>query len=761
MAYISLYRKWRPQTFAEAIGQEHIVQTLTNALETGRVAHAYLFSGPRGTGKTSFARLLAKGLNCVHGPTGTPCNECDNCIRITRGTSVDVIEIDGASNRGIDEIRELRERVKYAPIEGRHKVYIIDEVHMLTNEAFNALLKVLEEPPEHVNFVFATTEAHKVPATILSRCQKFDFRRFSTAQLMYQLEKVSKSEGVEAEPQALTLIARHAEGGMRDALAILDQCVAANGQSLSVSGVTKVLGVVRREALADLAQHILDRNLAGGLKLIHALIDEGVETRQLLKDLSAYMRDLVLLKAAPGESNLVAAEGVYLEKMQEQVRQVPLEQLLPVVDTLTRAETEMRWSTNPALAIELTLVKTTASMAESKTSSPEVDSAIKALEQRVARLEEILRRGAVSQSETRAAAPSKPVPSTGPAHVERSAPAHTMPMSGSAPFYEEATQRQAAARAKPAQSAQPAQGGQPAHSAQSAQSSQSRTVVGSAADMELLHTIKSMWPDLLATLKKERYITLEAFLRVGTPGQVQGKTLVVYFTPTHRFHQANVEDPKHRTIIEQMIKRLIGRDISIATATGAPPAQILAPDAKAADADRPDAATTEAAKADTAKMNAGPVNAPAGGLTSASSAAQSSAPSGKVPFGASTEGSLGGISDAPFGVAEAGNAPSSGLPSSKKADAMIPVLGNESAGKPAERAMPSTGPGEHVGEEPHDHVMPKDVFDASEAKVDTKTHDLDMTLSPPTADKQDIRQSPSVQKALHFFGGRIVEVRHD
>jgi DNA polymerase-3 subunit gamma/tau len=208
MAYISLYRKWRPQTFAEAIGQEHIVQTLTNALETGRVAHAYLFSGPRGTGKTSFARLLAKGLNCVHGPTGTPCNECDNCIRITRGISVDVIEIDGASNRGIDEIRELRERVKYAPIEGRHKVYIIDEVHMLTNEAFNALLKVLEEPPEHVNFVFATTEAHKVPATILSRCQKFDFRRFSTAQLMYQLEKVSKSEGVEAEPQALTLIAR-------------------------------------------------------------------------------------------------------------------------------------------------------------------------------------------------------------------------------------------------------------------------------------------------------------------------------------------------------------------------------------------------------------------------------------------------------------------------------------------------------------------------------------------------------------------------
>ncbi len=296
MTYLSLYRKYRPQTFAEVIGQEHIVHTITNALNSGRVAHAYLFAGPRGTGKTTFARLLAKGLNCAKGTTGSPCGSCDQCERIASGFSVDVIEIDGASNRGIDEIRELRERVRFAAVEARSKVYIIDEVHMLTNEAFNALLKVLEEPPANVVFIFATTEAHKIPPTILSRCQKFDFRRFNLAQTLTLLEKVVAAENVNAEQEALALVARQAEGGLRDALAILDQCLAMDPQTLTVQTVVHVMGIVRRDALAQLSANLLKADLAATLQLVNELLNEGVDVRQLARDLALYVRDILLVK---------------------------------------------------------------------------------------------------------------------------------------------------------------------------------------------------------------------------------------------------------------------------------------------------------------------------------------------------------------------------------------------------------------------------------------------------------------------------------
>ena len=302
MAYMALYRQWRPQNFDSLIGQQAIKTALTNALSTGRIAHAYLFTGPRGTGKTSTARILAKALNCEQGPTPTPCDHCDNCQRITAGTSMDVIEIDAASNRGIDEIKTLRDQLSFAPVNSRYKVYIIDEVHMLTTEAFNALLKSLEEPPEHVVFILATTDPHKVPATIHSRCQRFDFRRVTVEDIIEHLAMVAQASNITIDQEALRLIAIQAEGGMRDALSLLDQC-GVMSKNITTTTVREVLGIVGREALRDLAASIGRQDLSAALEKLNFLLEQGKDVRQVISELAEYLRALLLYKTAPSFSD--------------------------------------------------------------------------------------------------------------------------------------------------------------------------------------------------------------------------------------------------------------------------------------------------------------------------------------------------------------------------------------------------------------------------------------------------------------------------
>ena len=353
MAYMALYRQWRPQDFDALVGQQAVKTALKNALASGRIAHAYLFSGPRGTGKTSTARILAKALNCEQGPTPVPCGHCANCERIAAGTSMDVIEIDAASNTGVDDIRELREQVSFAPVDGRYKVYIIDEVHMLSTGAFNALLKTLEEPPAHVVFILATTDPQKIPATIHSRCQRFDFRRVTIDEIVEHLAMVAKSSGIEADEEALRLIAIQSEGGMRDALSLLDQC-GVMAKQVTAATVREVLGIVGREALRALTEAIGQKNLPEALAKLNLLLEQGKAVRQVLTELMEYLRALLLYQAVP------AYDEIYLTDTSEVLAKLaPLfssERLMAAEERLYSALQELRGALRPRITAELCLL---------------------------------------------------------------------------------------------------------------------------------------------------------------------------------------------------------------------------------------------------------------------------------------------------------------------------------------------------------------------------------------------------------------------
>jgi DNA polymerase-3 subunit gamma/tau len=357
MAYQVLARKWRPQTFEEVMGQEPITRTLQNALAGGRVAHAFLFSGPRGVGKTSVARILAKALNCEAGPTPHPDNTCQMCREITNGSSLDVLEIDGASNRGIDEVRDLREKIKYLPAQGKYKVYIIDEVHMLTKEAFNALLKTLEEPPAHAVFVLATTEPHKVPVTIMSRCQRYDFRRIPTGVIQAHLAKLAEQEGWHIDPEGLALVARAAEGGLRDAQGFLDQVVTFGGDGVNAAEIARILGVTDRGSLLGALQAIINRNGPDLLNLIEALYTQGHDLGRFYQDLILYARHLLVAGLHPEARHLAAVADTEWDDLIRLAGQVPTVHLHNLLSVLLQGEEELKRSPQPRLALEVLLLR--------------------------------------------------------------------------------------------------------------------------------------------------------------------------------------------------------------------------------------------------------------------------------------------------------------------------------------------------------------------------------------------------------------------
>lgn len=358
MSYLVLALKYRPQTFDEVVGQEHVSETLKNGIASGKVAHAYLFSGPRGIGKTTTARILAKALNCKEGPTSQPCNKCTSCVEISRGSSLDVLEIDGASNRGIDEIRALRENVKFAPVSSRYKIYIIDEAHQITHDAFNALLKTLEEPPRHIIFMLATTQPEKIPPTILSRCQRFAFKLIPQKKIFERLDYIVGEEKLKIEKEALNIIAYRGEGSLRDAQSLLDQVISyAGGKEIGLQETNFILGVLPFERLVEFSDLIAEHKAKEILSLIDEIAESGYDLHQFIKDLRQHFRNMLLLKVAGRDTRILGLPEKQLEILLEKGDQFTEENMVRIIDLLSKTYESMKWSEQPRLVIEVDMFR--------------------------------------------------------------------------------------------------------------------------------------------------------------------------------------------------------------------------------------------------------------------------------------------------------------------------------------------------------------------------------------------------------------------
>ena len=518
----ALYRRYRPQTPAEVLGQDHVVRALTGAIREGRLHHAFLFCGPRGTGKTSTARILAKMVNCATGPTAEPCGGCDQCIAIREGTHLDVVEIDAASHGGVEDARELREKAPTAPVQGREKVYIIDEAQRLSREAFDALLKVFEEPPAGVRFVLATTEPHKMPATIVGRCQRFDFRRHTMEGLSELLQKVAASEGVTLDDSAAHAIARHAEGSARDALSLLDQAGVLGGQKVDDAAIQALLGAPRSEVQVELADAVAVGDARTTFEVVNRLVQDGQDLRNVTNETLAHFRDLLLVKTAPGQEDLldVAADGY--EGLRIQAEKFTASELARVIELLLAAQNDMRWTTSPRLSLELALVRATI---------PETDASPAGTLSRLERLERLanLEPGSTVPSAD-AAAESAPAAEAAPVGDPTPAPSPSETPSPS--------RRPPSGVEVPAEAASAPPEATPVEAAPAAAADAPHAADAGSVDVTML---RRSWPSVLDHLSQNQQPVLRALLESATPASFDGETLELAFPPSFRNNLRQVE----------------------------------------------------------------------------------------------------------------------------------------------------------------------------------------------------------------------------
>lgn len=502
--YTALYRKWRPQRFEDICGQEQITVTLKNELESSRISHAYLFCGTRGTGKTSTAKLLAKAVNCEAPNEFNPCNVCESCISINEGNSIDVYEIDAASNRGIDDIRNLREAIKFAPTMGKYKVYIIDEVHMLTNEAFNALLKTLEEPPEYVLFILATTEPHKLPATILSRCQRFDFRRISNENIVARLKAVCREEGLEVGEDAVKLIARNSDGAMRDALSILDQCSVYGGKSITYDDVLEVLGIVNSQYLFKISGAVLKEDAGKAIEIIDEVAAGGKDISQFIRDLMIHYRNLLMTKVVSKCEDVIDMSREGIQQLKKLSEEYDKNNIIRCISILSELENEAKWSVNPKILLEVALVK----MCRAG-----VDNSLDGILTRISKLEELISKGSFT-----------------PASKEKSQAADSEVRREAAPKKEKA----APLKEK-----------------------------GEAAGKSGSEDIIQKWPGFIQEIKGRGKIKLRTYLSMAKPVKVESGILVLSYERDGIFSKEAIELPANRKDVEEAASQYYGIPLKV------------------------------------------------------------------------------------------------------------------------------------------------------------------------------------------------------
>ena len=496
----ALYRVYRPKNFSDVIGQEHIVRTLKNQIENNNVGHAYLFCGTRGTGKTSTAKIFSRAVNCTNLHNDEPCNECENCREILEDKTMDVVEIDAASNNSVDDIRELRENVKYSPAKAKYKVYIIDEVHMLSQGAFNALLKTLEEPPSYVIFILATTEPHKIPATILSRCQRFDFKRVTVKDISSRMRYICEKEGIEADEKALNLIARNSQGALRDALSILDQCISFEGNKISYNDVIELLGSVNIEQLFDLAESIIKEDTRKSLQILNDFIIWGKDVRNLVNDLIDHFRNLMVCKISNDLDEIISLPEETIDLLKQQAETIDTNNLIRILNILSEAQDGMKISSNPRVLMEVTMMKI---------AQPMFDESKEALIKRIENLEQKIESGNIKVN-----------------HISTNQTVDN--------FNENTVEKQ-----------------------------EDENIEYENLKGDDIKLVEKSWKKILQKMKEDKNQVIRALLQDVDSFNISEDTLYIIFTDNYSFAKSRLDSPATIQYVEKVIREVLNRSFSV------------------------------------------------------------------------------------------------------------------------------------------------------------------------------------------------------